>query len=192
LEPASVYRLAALAYALLIGLTASVSTNPPASASNATAFGPSVALGSRVTASYDDTAGAVAALELHLFDLTNAERVRAGLPPLNLDDQLMDVARTRASDQVHEDALNHYDANGDIAFAPMLTERGMSFDLVGENLARVPGPSGDAASRADALLIQSPGHRANILDPRFNFVAIGSTLDASGNVIFAEIFRTAS
>jgi len=189
LEPASVYRLAALAIALLTGFIASATTNPTIAISNATALGPSVALGSTLSATHDDPA---AALELHLFDLTNAERERAGLPPLTLDDQLMDVARTRASDQIHEDALNHYDVNGDIAFGSLLAERGMSFDLVGENLARVPGPSGDAPARADVLLIQSPGHRANILDPRFDFVAIGSTLDAHGNVIFAEIFRTAS
>jgi uncharacterized protein YkwD len=183
-----VYRLAALIVPLLFSIAASTLLNLPAVASNSAVPLASVGVQPLAAVTRDD----VLSLEQHLFDLTNTERQQAGLPSLVLDLQLQDVARIRAEAQVDQDRLNHLDANGEVAFGPLLDERGVRYALAGENLARVPGPTGDAPSRADNLLIQSPGHRANILDPRFDRIAIGSAVDAYGNIIFAQLFRTLS
>ena len=61
--------------------------------------------------------------------------------------------------------------------------------LAGENLARLYGPDDATVSRAEDALMRSPTHRANILEPSFNRMAIGASLDGNGRIIFAQIFR---
>ena len=46
--------------------------------------------------------------------------------------------------------------------------------------------------RLNDALMNSPTHRANILEPTFNRLAIGSAIGPDGRLAFAEIFRTAS
>jgi uncharacterized protein YkwD len=127
--------------------------------------------------------------ELALFELTNQERARAGLAGLRFDPQALTVARARAAAQQAQSPLRHENAAGEYAVAPMLSASGLAFTLAGENLARVPSQLPDAAGRADQLLMNSPTHRANILEPAFDAVAIGTAMDADGRVVFAQVFR---
>jgi uncharacterized protein YkwD len=39
--------------------------------------------------------------------------------------------------------------------------------------------------------MNSPTHRANILEPTFDRLAVGATTDSSGRIIFAQIFCAA-
>ena len=128
--------------------------------------------------------------EVALFDATNNERAQVGVAALAFSDGLHWIARARAESQLRESSLTHLDASGRLAFAQLMRDAGVPFDLAGENLARVPAPTSNAAERADYFLMQSPPHRANILDPRYTSIAIGSAIDARGNVVFAQIFHT--
>jgi uncharacterized protein YkwD len=38
--------------------------------------------------------------------------------------------------------------------------------------------------------MNSPAHRANILEPSFNHLAVGAATGPDGRLAFAEIFRT--
>ena len=128
-------------------------------------------------------------LELGLYELVNSERGRAGLPALQLDPELLTVARTRAAAQDGRPLLSHYDPDGGVAMSRLLADSGLEFQLAGENLARVQGPAANAPERAEQALMSSPSHRANILDPTFDQIAVGSTLDSNGRIVFAQIFR---
>lgn len=149
---------------------------------------PGVALAAEAEEELSATAGA---LEEELFRLTNNARERYGLPRVQSDNQLLDVARVRAADQAPAARLSHYDAGGQVAFSRLIERIGIPYALAGENLARVPGPQFTAARRAGDALMQSPTHRANILEPSFDRLAVGTVVDAEGHFVFAQIFRAA-
>ncbi|MGH2354057.1 MAG: CAP domain-containing protein [Chloroflexota bacterium] len=130
-----------------------------------------------------------APLELALFERANVDRVANGLAPLTLDAALLPVARTRAADQTPGARLSHMDSSGHLAFVGLLAEAGAEYQLAGENLARLTGPEATAAARAANALMNSPTHRANILEPTFDRLAVGMTVDANGQIVFAQIFR---
>ncbi len=129
--------------------------------------------------------------EQAVVDLVNRDRLANGVGPLEFDPALLPTARQRAADQVPQPALNHYDPAGQLAFVNLLSRDGVEYRLAGENLARLYGLDDSAAFRAEDALMHSPTHRANILEPTFNHVAIGATADSQGRVIVAQIFRAA-
>jgi uncharacterized protein YkwD len=132
------------------------------------------------------------ALEHALLALTNADRAASGLAPLAYDPDVLPVARARATAQLPLPRLSHYDGAGRTAVADLLAAAGARYRLAGENLARVPGDHATAAARAAAALLDSPAHRANILEPSFDRLAVGVAVDDGGRVIFAQVFRQVS
>jgi uncharacterized protein YkwD len=131
-------------------------------------------------------------VEQELFALANRDRVEHGLPTLQFDAQLLDVARTRAVAQTGQAALSHLDGSGQLAFVRLISDNDVPYRLVGENLARVSNPAQTAAQRAEQALMNSPAHRANILEPTFDSLIVGTAVDASGQIVFAQIFRAGS
>src|SRR5262245_9477996 len=79
--------------------------------------------------------------ELALFNLTNQDRIKAGLQPLTFDTELLEIARVRVEAQQSE-SLTHLDAAGQLAFVGLITGANISYTRAGENLARVPSPVG--------------------------------------------------
>ena len=130
-----------------------------------------------------------AELEQRLFDLTNIERAKYGLTPVELDLAVIDIARTRAGAQLGPGPLSHFDPSGQPAISQLLALAGVSYQLAGENLARSPFADATLAERIEQALMQSPTHRRNILEPTFTGLAIGTALDASGRIAVAEVFR---
>ena len=131
---------------------------------------------------------AESSFEQQILDLVNQDRAVNGLGPVSFDPSLLATARQRAADQLTQSTLNHYDAIGQLAFVKLLSRDGISYQLAGENLARLPGIDDSTAPRAEDALMHSPTHRANILEPTFNHIAVGATLDDQGRVVFAQIF----
>ena len=105
--------------------------------------------------------------EEQLFALINQERSKAGLEPLKLDQRLTHAARKHSQLMVDRDSLVHQ-LLGEDPLALRLSAEGVRCDHDGENIAL----NGDVAS-AHAALMDSPGHRANILAAHFNSVGIG-------------------
>ena len=128
------------------------------------------------------------AFEQQMVDLVNQDRAVNGLAPVNFDSSLLDTARQRAADQIPQPSLNHWDADGQLAFVKDLAAEGVTYSLAGENLARLSGLDDGTALRAEDALMHSPTHRANILEPTFSHIAVGATMDDSGRVILAQIF----
>ncbi len=127
--------------------------------------------------------------EQALVDLTNQDRAANGLPALELDPTMLSVARERAEQQLGSQALSHYDTNGQLIFAQLLSQADLSFELAGENLARASIDDANVTQRVEQALMQSPTHRKNILEPTFTRVAIGAAIDNTGEIAFAEVYR---
>ena len=124
-----------------------------------------------------------------LLALVNAARAENGLGPVGFDPYTLEIARVRAADQLPAGVqLSHVDALGQLIFMNMLAEARVPYSLAGENLAR--GTDGaDVVNRLHVALMNSPTHRANILDPGFSELAVGAATDGSGRIAFAQIFR---
>jgi uncharacterized protein YkwD len=129
--------------------------------------------------------------EVALLALTNQARASNGLSPVTFDQTMLRVARARAAAQIPDGALSHYNSLGDLAFVGLLAEAGVTYTLAGENLARAAPADTSAVANLNDALLNSPTHRANILEPTFNRLAIGEAGPSIQRVAFAEIFRNA-
>ncbi len=111
-----------------------------------------------------------------LLDSINAARAAEGLPTLIVDETLVAVALSRAQDLVKNDYFAHYGPDGGSAFSE-LAARGVNYALAGENLARNNYLESKTVAAAFEGLMASPGHRANILEPRFTKIGVVAVLD---------------
>ncbi len=116
--------------------------------------------------------------EQKMFNLVNQERTDRGLKPLVFNSQLQAVARAQGEDMFKRGYFSHYSPEGLSPFDRM-KNAGISFAAAGENLAFAPN-----VNIAHTGLINSPGHRANILSTDFNKVGIG-VVDGG---IYGEMF----
>ena len=105
--------------------------------------------------------------EKEMLVLVNQERERAGLAPVVFDKKLTKVARAHSQDMFKRGYFSHYTPEGISPFERMDTEE-IVYGYAGENLALAP-----STNLAMQGLMNSPGHRANILDPDFTKLGIG-------------------
>lgn len=114
--------------------------------------------------------------EQQIVQLVNAERAKAGLSALVVDDRLTKIAREHSQLLAAKHALSHQ-FPGEPDVRHRITATGLRFDYSGENVAY----DVDAAS-AHRSLMNSPPHRANILRPQFTAIGIG--VIRGGNEIY--------
>lgn len=114
------------------------------------------------------------ALEDQMLGLINKERTAAGLRPLTLNVEARAVARAYSVDMLAHGYFSHQGLDGSSPFDRM-RKGNVSFKNAGENLALAP-----TLQLAHDGLMKSPGHRANILSPKFKAVGIG-IIDAGPN-----------
>lgn len=123
--------------------------------------------------------------ELQLFDLTNAARVVHGLPFLTWDKQVQETARGHSSDMAENHYFDHTDLEGKSPFDRM-EEDHITFQAAGENLA-----AGQTSSIfAHEGLMNSLGHRENILHKDFQSLGVGVDFDADSKPYYTENFLT--
>lgn len=105
--------------------------------------------------------------EQSMFRAVNIERKNAGVQELSFDNSLRDVARSHSRDMFTRGFFSHFTPDGLSPFDRM-GKAGIEFQFAGENLALAP--STDLAMQG---LMNSPGHRKNILSPNFNKIGVG-------------------
>lgn len=124
--------------------------------------GDSIALNFTVTSPLVDSSS-----EKKMLDAVNKERQKEGLQPLVMDTKLVDLARDYSKDMLVQGYFSHYNPKGQSPFDRM-NEYGINYLAAGENLALAP-----SVELAMQGLMDSPGHKANILSPEFNRIGIG-------------------
>lgn len=105
--------------------------------------------------------------ESEMLLLLNKEREKNGVDPLVMDTKLRDLARDYSKDMLKRGYFSHYNLEGQSPFDRM-DAYGITYGYAGENLALAP-----STALAMQGLMNSPGHRANILNANFGKIGIG-------------------
>lgn len=127
---------------------------------------------------------ALTADEQLMVDMINQERLAAGLNPVIADLRLTAVGRTKANDMKENNYFSHTSPTYGSPWA-MMQMAGLTVRWSGENIS-----GNKSVTAAMAALMQSPGHRAHILDPRFTHVGVGITYGtAYGNLYVQEFLQ---
>jgi uncharacterized protein YkwD len=113
--------------------------------------------------------------EATLMDLTNGERTMRGIPALEFNLTLWLKANSWA---------NKMAADGRLSHSNLADGNPYNWKLLGENVGVTCGGS---VLNIHQGFMNSPGHRANILDPRFNYFAIAA-IEANGCIWVVEEF----
>ncbi|HYE15719.1 MAG TPA: CvpA family protein [Pyrinomonadaceae bacterium] len=122
-------------------------------------------------------------LEARMLELVNRERAAAGLAPLAPDPVLTEVARKHSADMFARGYFAHITPEGSDPFDRMREDH-VTFRTAGENLALAP-----TVQIAHTGLMNSPGHRANILRPEFGRLGIGIMDGGFRGLMVTQNFR---
>lgn len=113
--------------------------------------------------------------------LVNADRKAAGLAALTESAVLDRIATARAQDMVTTGYFGHY-RPGDrtLAVLELLRANGASFTWYGENIIWESGqPAASIAGHFNTWWMNSPEHRANILNTHYGHIGIGVVTSGS-------------
>src|SRR5436305_2935741 len=105
----------------------------------------------------------------------NAARQANGLAPYSVAYDLTAVARNHSAQMASSQTLYHN---------PSLTSQVQNWQAVGENVGEGP-----TVSDIHTAFMNSPEHRANILDHDFTQVGVGVSVDKNGIIWVTEDFR---
>jgi len=105
--------------------------------------------------------------ERQLFDLVNEERTQRGFDALIWDERLVPVARAHSQEMFTLKYFSHESPTSGSPFDRLKAAQ-ISYSRAGENLAYA-----QSVSVAHRALMDSPGHRENILRPEFTRIGIG-------------------
>ncbi len=146
-----------------------------------------VVLPPRSTNANDSSLHKATRIERRAFELINKARQEKGLSLLSWDPELCRMARAHSEDMEQRRFFSHERPDG-----LRMNDRARSFGiahfkLLAENIAINQGFDDPGALAVEQWLL-SPGHRANILDPRFEQSAVGVSVGADGTVYLTQEF----
>ncbi len=120
--------------------------------------------------------------EKAMFDLVNKERKARGINKVVWDDALMKASRAHCLDMFERGYFSHYSPEGDSPFDRLDTAK-IIYKAAGENLAYAPNV--DVAHQG---LMDSPGHRENILRVEFGSLGVGVIDGGINGKMFCQEF----
>lgn len=103
-----------------------------------------------------------------IFNLSNEARLAEDLPKLALSEKLTTAAQAKAEAMVAANYFEHTAPDGTTGW-DYIDDTGYIYTFAGENLA---ASNEDDVSVVDGWL-NSPGHRANLLNPKFSDIGLG-------------------
>lgn len=121
--------------------------------------------------------------EQQVVDRTNAARAAAGCGPVLVDPALNVAADRHSAEMAWTGTMSHTGVDGSTP-RTRLSAQGWNPHRTAENVAF----GYDAASVVDAWL-GSPGHRANVLDCRLNFLGVAASQGATGTY-WTQVFAS--
>jgi uncharacterized protein YkwD len=123
------------------------------------------------------------ALEAKMLELVNKERTSRGLKPLQADPEMTFVARAHSKDMFARGYFAHFSPEGTDPFDRM-DAAGVKYRAAGENLALA-----QTVEMAHTNLMNSPGHKANILNPAYGRLGIGVLDGGYYGLMISQEFR---
>lgn len=120
--------------------------------------------------------------EQQMLNLVNAERAKNGLAPLKINMNVVKVARVKAQDMISNKYFSHNSPTYGSPF-DMMKHFGITYRTAGENLAGAP-----TVNSAHTNLMNSSGHRANILNGNFKEVGIGIVDGGPYGKVYVQLF----
>ncbi|MBS4534644.1 SCP-like extracellular protein [Clostridium sp. D2Q-14] len=120
--------------------------------------------------------------EQQMIDLVNSERQKNDLPELQTDLELTRVARIKSQDIVENDYFSHNSPNYGSPF-DMMKSFGIDYLHAGENLA-----GNSNVENAHNSLMNSSGHRKNILSPNYTHIGIGIKSSDKYGYVYTQMF----
>ncbi|MGI6706363.1 MAG: CAP domain-containing protein [Clostridia bacterium] len=117
-----------------------------------------------------------------MLELVNSERTKRGLKPLVFDAELARVATIKAQDMVDNNYFSHTSPTYGSPFT-MMKNFGIRYTYAGENLA-----GHNSVENAHTGLMNSDGHRANILNSNFTHIGIGVAKSPRYGYVFVQMF----
>jgi len=130
----------------------------------------------------DQSVAGLTTEEQQMLNSVNSERARNGLAPLQADLQLTRLARMKSQDMIAHNYFSHQSARYGSPF-DLLATNGVSYKTAGENIA-----GNGSVSGAHTSLMNSSGHRANILKSAYTHVGIGIVRGGNYGMMFTQLF----
>ncbi len=124
----------------------------------------------------------VSSEENEMLRLINQERVKAGIPELAMDTDLVGVARLKSQDMINNNYFAHTSPTYGDPFR-MMSSFDIEYQYAGENLSGSPD-----VELAHNSLMNSPGHRKNILNSNYTHVGIGIVDGGPYGKMFTQLF----
>ncbi len=125
-------------------------------------------------------------LEMSIFDGINRERRSHGLPDLIWREDVALAARLHSENMGNRNFFSHDDpVRG--AFDQRMLRSVNGWNLCGENIYKEIGHY-DPVRGAVSGWMNSPGHRANILNPNFTHTGIGASFGRDHYLYFTQDF----
>jgi uncharacterized YkwD family protein len=125
----------------------------------------------------------VKSVESQVIDLTNQERQKAGLAPLQLDWQLSRVARYKSSDMRDTGYFAHRSPQYGSPF-DMMKSFNVQYSSAGENIA----VGQTSPEQVVSEWMNSPGHRKNILKGTYTYIGVGYAKGGSYGTYWTQMF----
>ncbi|RKS76131.1 uncharacterized protein YkwD [Actinomadura pelletieri DSM 43383] len=142
---------------------------------------PPTTSGARTRGGSPDGSAGGSAAEAAVVALTNAERAKEGCKPLRVDERLVTAARRHSADMAANGYFDHTSRNGD---SPWKRMEAAGYSSPGaENIAK-------GYATAEAVMkgwMDSPGHRANILNCDLRAIGVGRA-SGSGGPLWTQDF----
>lgn len=136
----------------------------------------------------------IARLEKLIFNLVNQERVARNLNELQWSDDLADVGRAHSAEMRDKKYFEHQSPTRALQdpLDRYVAGTGRTPRLIGENIYRAWGSRSFLNEQdlrvAHKALMDSPGHRANILLGSANALGVGLVADSTGDIWLTEMF----
>jgi len=128
--------------------------------------------------------GGANAFEIEVVRLANEERAQLGIAPLEMHPDLMRIARFKSQSMADLNYMAHHGVYG----APWDLMRAFGF---------IPGSAAENIARGqrtpeEVILswMNSPGHRANMLNSAYNVIGVGAYADENGTILWTQMFSS--
>ena len=130
--------------------------------------------------------------KVKMLALINAERAHAGARPLHVDATLNAIAQARSQDMIARHYFSHRIPGGGMVF-DILDRDHVRYAMAGENIALNNYidfyPLTQTVRQTNTDLMNSPEHRANILESKYAKIGLGMAFEkSSGKLVVTEVF----